>query len=325
MKKYDVIIVGAGAAGLMSAVELSKRKKNILIIDMGKKLGRKIEISGGGKCNFTNTHSDYSHYFGKNPRFVCSALSQFSPQDTLNWVKSHNIDFYEKEPGRYFCTKSSYDIINAFITDIKNTEIKFDTKLSDIIKTDNIFTLKTNNGNFLCKSVIIATGGMSYSHLGASETGHIIAKKFGHKIEPVRPGLCAIKTKSFSPDLSGISLMVEININKHKIKDNLLFTHFGIGGPAIYRASLLDCKQMHINFAPNINVFEFLKSAKQTNGKKSVANILSKILPNKLAHFLCKKYTKHIADYKDIEIQEIANKITKFEITDGSAIGMQSA
>ena len=324
MNNYDVIIIGAGAAGLMAANQLQKRNKNVLIIDMGNRPARKIEISGGGNCNFTNLHADHNHYFGKNSRFVTSALTQFSPQNMLQFLESNNVKFIEKEPGRYFCENGSQNIINILKQDIKLKNTKFNTNVLDIIKNDNIFTVKTDQGSFNSQSVIIATGGMSYSHLGVSDIGQILAKKFGHKIEPVRPALCAIKTKFFDSNLSGISLPVEITINKNKIFDNLLFTHFGIGGPATYRASLIDTKQMIINFAPNVKVFEFLKSAKQKNGKKSIANVLSEILPNKLAHFLCKE-TKNIADYKDTELQQIANKITKFEINDGTAIGLQSA
>lgn len=325
MTVYDTIIIGAGAAGLMAATQLHKRKKSVLIIDMGDVPARKIAISGGGNCNFTNLRADYTHYFGKKPRFACSALAQFAPADTLNWVKSHAIAYIEKEPGRFFCKNGAKDIINALLQDIDNTEIKYNSDLLNIEKTNDLFAVKTTNGDFLAKSVIIATGGVSYPNLGTSNIGHIVAKKFGHKIEPIRPGLCAIKTKSLSPELAGISLPVEIQINKHKIGDDLLFTHFGIGGPAVYRATLIDSKQMTIDFAPNTNVFELLKHAKRANGKKSVANVIADILPNKLAHFFITSNAKNIADYKDNELLQIANKIKQFEIPDATAIGFQSA
>ena len=324
MKIYDVIIVGAGAAGLMAAVQLHTRKKTVLIIDMGNEPARKIAISGGGNCNFTNTHADETHYFGKNPRFVKSAMTQFSPHDTLNWVKSHNIKYIEREPGRYFCKNGAKDIVKALIHDIGNTEIKHNTNVIDIEKTNDKFVVKTDAGNFYAVSVVIATGGISYPNLSVSNIGHVIAKKFGHKIEPARPALCAIKTKSFSSDLAGISLPVEINVDNHKIHDSLLFTHFGIGGPAVYRATLINQKQMIINFAPNTNIFELLKSYKQISGKKSVYNVITEILPNKLARFLCKD-TRNIADLRDNELKQIANKINYFEINDGNTIGFQSA
>lgn len=325
MKTYDVIIVGAGAGGLMAATQLCKRKKSVLIIDMGDTPARKIAVSGGGNCNFTNLKADYTHYFGKNPRFVCSGLAQFSPKNTLDWVKSHNIEYIEKEPGRFFCKNGAKDIISALLHDIGNTEIKYNTNLSDIEKTNDYFILKTTHGDFHARSVIIATGGVSYPNLSVSNIGHIIAKKFGHKIEPIRPGLCAIKTHAFSADLAGISLPIEIKIGKNTIKDDLLFTHFGIGGPAVYRASLFNSKEIIIDFVPNTDVFELLKRAKQTNGKKSIANVIAGILPNKLAHFLCHNDTRNIADCKDSELLQITNNIKQFTVSDAVAIGMQSA
>jgi len=324
MKIFDTVIIGAGAAGLMAAIQLAKRKKSVLILDMGDKPARKVAISGGGNCNFTNLRADYTHYFGKNPRFVMSALTRFSPRDTLNWAKAHNIKYIEKEPGRYFCRDGAKDVLSALLNDIKNALIKYNTNVIDIEKENDFFTIKTTNGDFCSQSVIVATGGISYPHLLVSSTGQMIAKKFGHKIEPVRPALCAIKTKAFDSTLAGISLKTEIIVDKHKIVDDLLFTHFGIGGPAVYRATLINPKEMIINFVPNKNAFEFLKNAKQTNGKKSVANAIAEILPNKLAHFLCDD-TRNIADLKDSELKQIATKINHFQITDGLAIGFTSA
>ena len=324
MKNYEVIIVGCGASGLMAAARLYRRKKSVLILDMGNAPARKVAISGGGRCNFTNTNADFAHYFGKNPRFIMSALSQWTPKDTLDWAQSHKIKFIEREPGRYFCKDSAQDILDALLHDIGDTEIKFNTTTKTVEKNRDRFIVKTDNGDFGANSVIIATGGVSYPNLGVSNIGHIIAKQFGHKIEPVRPALCAMKTKVFSSELAGISLPTEIKIGKNKLSGDLLFTHFGIGGPVVYRATLFGTQKMQINFAPNIDVFEFLKAAKQNNGKKSVANTLAEILPNKLAHFFCGD-TGHIADFRDSELKQIADTINKFEINDATTIGFQSA
>jgi hypothetical protein len=253
-----------------------------------------------------------------------SALAQFSPRDTLNWVAAHGIKYTEREPGRYFCKNGAGDIVNALFEDTSGATVKYNTKVTDIEKSGGIFTIMADNGDFTARSVIVATGGVSYPHLGISDIGQKIAKKFGHKIEPPRPALCAIKTKAFDAELAGISLPVEITVNKHKITDNLLFTHFGIGGPAVYRATLLNPKEMIIDFAPNINVFEMLKNAKQKSGKKSVAGIISEIFPNKLARFLCTD-TRNIADIRDKELKQIANKINHFEVNDGVVVGFLSA
>ena len=325
MKIYDVIIIGAGAGGLKAAAELYAHKKSVLIIDMGNTPARKVAISGGGKCNFTNMAADYTRYVGKNPNFVRSALAQFAPSDTLDWVKKHKIKYYEKEPGRFFCANSANDIMDALLKDIGNTEIKYNTNVIDVVKDNDIFTIKTNRGDFQSKSLIVATGGVSYPNLGTSNIGHIIAKKFGHKIEPIRPALCAMKTKAFDSELAGISLPVEIKIGKHITSDDLLFTHFGIGGPATYRASLFDTNKFTINFAPNTDIQTLLLNAKRTNGKKSLTNIVAEVLPQKLARFICDNNTRNIADYKDSEIKKIANQITQFEIDDAKAIGLQSA
>lgn len=325
MKTYDVIIIGCGAGGLKAAAELRMRKKSVLIIDMGNAPARKVAISGGGKCNFTNMSADYTHYVGKNPNFVRSALAQFSPSDTLDWVKRHKIKYYEKEPGRFFCETSADDIVNALIQDIGNTPIKYNTNVIDVAKDNDIFTIKTNRGEFQSESLVVATGSISYPNMGISNIGHIIAKKFGHKIEPIRPALCAIKTKAFNSELAGISLPVEIKIGKRIIGDDLLITHFGIGGPAVYRASLFDPDKFTINLAPDLDIEELLLNAKRINGKKSLTNIVAEVLPQKLARFICKNDTRNIADYKDSEIKEIAHHIIQFGINDAKPIGMQSA
>ena len=324
MKTYDVIIIGAGAGGLKATAELRVRKKSVLIIDMGNAPARKVAISGGGKCNFTNMSADYTHYVGKNPNYVRSALAQFSPSNTLDWVKRHKIKYYEKEPGRFFCETSADDIVNALIQDIGNTPIKYNTNVIDVAKDNNIFTIKTNHGEFQSESLVVATGGVSYPNMGVSNIGHIIAKKFGHKIEPIRPALCAMKTKAFNSELAGISLPVEIKIGKRIIRDDLLFTHFGIGGPATYRASLFDTNNFTINFVPDLNVPDFLLNAKRTNGKRSLTNVVAEFLPQKLARFICGD-TTNIADYKDSEIKEIAKRITQLDIDDAKPIGFQSA
>lgn len=324
MNIYDVIIIGAGASGLKAAHELYLRKKSVLILDMGNTHARKVAISGGGNCNFTNTSANYKTYFGNNPKFTISALKQFSPIDTLNWAKEKGIKFIEKEPGRYFCKDGAKDIVDALKNDIKNIEIKYDTKVDSVSKNKNLFIVNTGKFQFKCYSIIIATGGISYPLLGVSNIGHLIAKNFGHKIVPLRPVLCALKTKYFDSSLSGISCPVEIKTSDRKILDNLLFTHFGIGGPAVYRASLSTGK-FTINFIPNKNIYEILKSAKQTNGKKDISTILGEYLPNKLALFFLTSPHKNIADFKDSELKEISDKITNFEISDYETIGMNAA
>ena len=325
METYDVIVIGAGAAGLMAAAGLAKREKSAVILDMGRAPARKVAISGGGKCNFTNMRADYTHYFGKNPRFATSALAQFSPRDTLAWARAHGIKYIEKESGRYFCKNSAMDIVNALLQDIGDIKIKYNTNVSYVEKSDDLFKVITNKGDFFAKSVIVATGGQSYPNLGVSLIGRRIAKTFGHDVEKIKPALCGIKTNCFSPELAGLSLPVEIEVAGHKIKDSLLFTHVGIGGPAVYRASLLSTNQMIINFVPGRDAFELLKYKKQRDGKKIVHNAAADFLPANLARVLCDGFKRNIADLKDTELKYIANRMNHRIVMNASAVGFDSA
>ena len=325
MKTFDIIIIGAGASGLFAAARLSHSHKNICVLDMGNTIGRKVLVSGGGKCNFTNTHADHNHYFGNNPDFVRGALARWTPTDTINWVKSHNIKIHEKSPGQYFC-ESANDILNALLTDAKNTKIIKNTTVLGATKQNDVFVIKTNTDEFHTKNLVVATGGISYSNLGTSDIGYKIAKQFGHKIIPPRPALCAIATKVFDPNLSGISLPVEITIGNKKIFDTMLFTHFGIGGPAIYKTSVHNLDNgFTINLLPNLDTFNWLKGMKQTNGKKQIKTILATKLPERVAEFFAQSNTKNIADWRDPELQELTKKITQIKPEKFTLHNFQSA
>lgn len=310
MKKYDVIIIGAGAAGLSAASIITKRSKRVAVIEMGTKPARKVLASGGGRCNFTNDAVSVNKYFGSNPDFVRSAITRIQPIDILNWLKEKKIKYIEKQPGQYFCKNSSSDIVDVLLKETKNADIFTNTKIINVSFSNDEFILTATNDTFICKSIIVATGGISFSSLGVSDFGYKIAKQFGHKIIPIRPALCAISTNLFSSELSGISLKVEITVNKEKITDDMLFTHFGIGGPAIYHTSVRDFNEFHINLMPDTDVYKFLCDAKRINGKKTVYNVLSEKLPMRVAKWICSEQ-KNIADYKDKELYDISEKIRK--------------
>ena len=320
MKTYDVIIIGAGAAGLSAAKTALGKSKKVAIIDLGEKPARKIAVSGGGRCNFTNDAIAPNRYFGANADFVRSAISKVSSQDILNWVKSHHLKWIEKTTGQYFCATGAQDVVNALLQDAKDADIILKNIALDIDKSDDeTFIVKTNKNTFISKSIIIATGGISYPVLGVSDFGYKIAKNFGHKIVPVRPALCAIATKMFPPELSGISFEAEASIGKEKIKDSILITHFGLGGPAIYRATVRNIvDDIHINMLPDINIFNWLKAAKTIEGKKNLATVLSSKLPLRLARYVAQDTSKNIADFKDSELKIIAEKISNWVIPKGS-------
>ena len=307
MKTYDIIIIGAGASGIFATGHI--KNKSVCILDAGSRPLRRVAISGGGKCNFTNISADYKHYFGENPNFTRSALAVWTPTDMLNWAHSHNIKIFEKSPGQYFAHDAT-DIINALLNDANKTDIVLNTNVLSATKSSDIFEIKTNTQTFFAKNLCIATGGISYSNISSGDIGYKIAKSFGHKIVPPRPALCGIKTKIFDSNLSGISTPVEITINREKITENMLFTHWGIGGPAIYRTSVRDINNgFTINLLPNCDIENLITTQKQINGRRQIKTILSQQMPERLVEFLIGKNTKNIADWTTAEIKTLTEKM----------------
>lgn len=315
MKRYDVIIIGAGASGLFAAAYAIKHGHTVAIVDMGDSPARKVAVSGGGRCNFTNIAASPEYYFGKNKDFVCGPLARFSPTDMLNWAQSHKLNIVEKAHGQYFCADGANVIVNALVADTRGADIFTRTTVSNVKKSANMFTIETNRGTFVCNKLIVATGGISFGTLGVSDVGYKIAKKFGHKIVPVRPALCAIATTAFSAELMGISIPVSITVGREVIHDNMLFTHFGIGGPAIYRATVRDIKSdIIINLCPDDDIYEFLRQSKRTYGKKTISTILSQKLPVRVAKWICTDTDSHIADLRDSDLRTIANRVNRIII-----------
>lgn len=307
-KLYDVLIIGGGASGLAAAAAATGNGKAVIVLDSSTPIARKVLASGGGRCNFTNLAVSVDKYFGQNRDFVRSAISKVSPALILKWAANHQIKYVEKAPGQYFCKNSSQDIVNALLYDARNAKILKNEPAISVTKEDNCFKVKTPNGSLASKSVIVATGGISFPVLNVSDFGYKIAKQFGHKIIPVRPALCAIATDYFSSELSGISVNAEITVGKEKINDAMLFTHFGIGGPAVYKATVRDFNDIKIDLTPGINIYELLRESKKHSGKKTVAGILSNYIPIRLAKWLCNDQ-KNIADYKDTDLKAIADKV----------------
>ena len=325
MENYDVIIIGAGAAGLSAAGQICTHGGKVLILEMGATPARKVMASGGGRCNITNTSANYQRYFGKNPQFVHSALTQVSPQNILDWAYKNKIKLIQKTPGRYFCADGAGKVVDALLNDARGADIFYNANITSIEKTDNQFII---NRQFIADALIIATGGTSFPVLGVSDAGQKIAKQFGHKIIPLRPALCAIAIRDANSELAGISIPAKIKIGKNIISDDLLFTHFGIGGPAAYRASLYNLDNgFEINMLPDINLYEYLRNAKQTNGRKNLSTVLSELLPTRIAKSIAQNNINNIADIKDKTLQEIAQNVNHYYVSSDKIKlhGMQSA
>lgn len=337
MQNFDIIIVGAGAAGLMCATQTSKRGKNTLIIESSSKIGEKIRISGGGRCNFTNLNISSDNFLSQNPRFCISALKRFTQFDFINLVKKHKINYHEKTLGQLFCDKSSKQIIEMLLAEIDNNfaQIKTQCKIKSIAKNQDKFIIKTSsNEEYSCNSLVIASGGLSIPKMGASDFGYKIAKQFGIKIVKTEPALVPIVLKDEilqkTRTLAGVSCEAITKINKQKFKEGLLFTHKGLSGPSILQISsyLNQKNEIEIDLlAQKVKATEFLKQEKEISPKQSILSSLSKILPKNLAAFIIKEVNldenMKLAEINNKTLQKISsqiqNWIIKPETTEGYA------
>ena len=310
-EKYDVIIVGAGAAGMMSAIEAGKRGRKVLLIDHAKKIGEKIRISGGGRCNFTNIHTHHSKFISNNPKFMISALKQYTQNDFIKLIKKHDIKFHEKKLGQLFCDESAQQIIDMLLLECKNANVilKKETILTNINKKEDKYIITTVSDKFFCNSLIIATGGLSIPKMGATEFGYEIAKKFNLKVIETIPALVPLtfseKILATCKELTGLSIEAIVSFKKVFFEEGMLFTHRGLSGPSILQVSSYWKlgSEIKVNLSPKLDVIKFLNNKKLSNPKKDISAILSEILPKRLANKIC--------DEKNVSgsICEISNKI----------------
>ena len=267
---YDVIIIGAGAAGLMAAIEAGKRGRKVLLVDHSKKIGEKIRISGGGRCNFTNLHTEPSKFLSNNPKFVRSALSQYTQQDFINLIKKHNIKFHEKKLGQLFCDQSAQQIVEMLLAECEqaNVEIKKEFNVKDVSKYKDQYLIISEQDTYSCESLVIATGGLSIPKIGATDFGYKIAKKFNLDVIETLPGLVPLtfneKILNICKELTGLSVEAIVSFKKTLFQEGMLFTHRGLSGPSILQISSYwkMGQNININLLPKLNVYNFLEEKK---------------------------------------------------------------
>ena len=317
-KKYDVIIIGAGAAGLMSAIEAGKRGKIVFLIDHSTKIAEKIRISGGGRCNFTNLYSNPSNFLSNNKHFCKSAFAKYTQNDFIDLIEKHNIEFFEKKLGQLFCNTSAKEIIDMLVKECieYNVKIDLETKVTSLSKTENEYIIKTNKGTYTSKSMVIATGGLSIPKIGASDFGYRIAKQFDLKVTDLFPALVPLtfeeKELEFCKSLAGVSLNASVKVDKTIFNEGLIFTHRGISGPSILQISSYwkSGQPISINLLPGHNMDIILKQRRNETPKQTLSNVLADYLPNKLALAICNKFliNQKIADASN----EILKKLSDF-------------
>lgn len=291
IEKTEVIIIGAGASGLMCAIEAGKRHRKVLVIDHAEKPGRKILLSGGGCCNFTNYYIDANNYISHNPNFCKSALSRYTQWDFLTLVQKHHIAFRKRARGQLFCDGSSRDILNMLLSECEQAGISFqlNSKIEKIEQPgEHRFKVYSDRGNYLCRSLVIATGGLSMPSIGASPLGYEIAEQFQIQVWPRSAGLVPFtlhpKDKEKLSTLSGIAVDAVVSNKRHSICENILFTHRGLSGPAALQMSLFwqPGEPLTINLLPEIDLVNALKEHRQQHPQRKVKSVLAEYLPKRL-------------------------------------------
>ena len=335
IEKYDVIIVGAGAAGMMSAIEAGKRGRKVLLVDHSKKIGEKIRISGGGRCNFTNIHTEANKFISQNPKFVISALNQYTQNDFINLIKKHNIKFHEKKLGQLFCDESAQQIVDLLLLECENAKVvlKKEIMITDIGKKAEQYFITTNSNQYYSDSLIIATGGLSIPKIGASNFGYEVAKKFNLDIIETLPALVPLtfseKILGICKELTGLSVEAVVSFKKTFFEEGMLFTHRGLSGPSILQISsywkLGD--NININLTPKLNIFKSLQEKKKLKPKQDIGVIISEILPKRLAQIICKEneVSGNICELSSKKLKQLSDSINAWVINPTGSEGYRTA
>jgi predicted Rossmann fold flavoprotein len=335
MQKIDVLIIGAGAAGLMCAIEAGKRGRSVLVLDHANKPGKKILMSGGGRCNFTNLDVSHEHFISHNPRFSRSALSRYTPAHFIDLVQKHRIPFHEKTLGQLFCDNKSKDILNMLLKEceVASANIQLNTSVNEIKQIDKGFLLNTTNGELACESLVVATGGLSIPTMGASPFGYKVAEQFGIKVWPTRAGLVPFTLhepdKNRFESLPGISLDCAVRCNKKRFKEGMLFTHRGLSGPSMLQISSYwqPGDTLNINLLPDQHLFELLKTEKAQRPNTVLKTYLNQFFSKRqLAVWLNEDTADQtFQQFSDKKLQAIANSFQQWQIKPNGTEGYRTA
>ncbi|MFZ0799805.1 MAG: NAD(P)/FAD-dependent oxidoreductase [Terriglobales bacterium] len=342
-QKYDVIVLGAGAAGLMCAIEAGKRGRRVLVLERADRIGKKILISGGGRCNFTNLHTSPENFISANPHFAKSALARYTPADFIRLVETYRIPYHEKKLGQLFCDRAASDIIAMLEQECRcaGVEIRCNTKVNQVqvnevheeVHKEDQFTLQAEDASFAVPRLVVATGGLSIAKIGATSFGYDLARQFGLKIQPPRAALVPLifneRDRKQWCDLAGVSTEVVASIRGPKqtlrtFRDNMLFTHQGISGPAILQiSSYWDGKgTIHLDLAPDRNLAADLR----TRGRRDQSSwklLLREVLPRRFADRWFETYS--LARNSDGAFADAEHQLHAWEIKPEGTAGYEKA
>ena len=334
--QYDVVIIGASASGLMCAIEAGKRGRKVIVLDHANKAGKKILMSGGGRCNFTNMDISADNFISHNPHFCKSALSRYTQWDFIALVNEYKIPYHERDLGKLFCNDSAKDILNMLLQECKKAKVKIQLKceISSLEKLeDGFFSIETSLDNYKATSLVTACGGLSIPKMCASPLGYKIAEQFKHHIFPTSAGLVPFtlqpNDKEKLESLSGISVDCTVSNDRMQFNENILFTHRGLSGPAILQLSSYwkPGENVVINLLPNIDAVKLIKNKQERNPNSKLKTLLSDMLPKRLlpALFNYETLDKPLQELSNIRINEIANQLHQWTIKPNGTEGYRTA
>jgi predicted Rossmann fold flavoprotein len=339
LSRYDVVVLGAGAAGMMSAIEAGRRGRSVLVVDHASSPGEKIRISGGGRCNFTNTNATVAlgreRFLSQNPRFALSALSRYTPPDFIALVRRYGIAFHEKTLGQLFCDGSSTQVVNLLASEMRSAgaELRLGTTLERITKSADGFDLMLSDGPVASASFVIATGGKSIPKMGATAFGYRLAEQFGLRVTETRPALVPLTFEpgllSRTAPLSGIAAEVRVSCGRQSFDEALLFTHRGLSGPSILQISSYwrEGDAISVDFLPGTDVLDLLRRARRETPKLHLPSVLAQHLPHRLAQLLAEEAAipGQVGDLSDRKLADAAAVVSGWTVKPTGSEGYRTA
>lgn len=331
----DVVVIGAGAAGLICAIEAGRRGRRVVVIDHARAPGEKIRISGGGRCNFTNRDAAPRHYLSANPGFAISALKRFSAQDFIARIDRRGIAWHEKTLGQLFCDGSARQVVDMLTDDLADSggELRLSTAITGVERTADGFIVATASGTVACRSLVVASGGKSIPKMGASGFGYEVAERFGLALQPTRPGLVPLTLdpallERLAP-LAGVAVAARVAHGKTRFEEGLLFTHRGLSGPAILQISSYwrEGDEIALALAPHTDIFARLREARAAQGRQSPATALAALLPRRLAQLIAEREagTVNLADLSDRALRRIDEAVNGWRLKPTGSEGYRTA
>lgn len=336
MSQLDVLIIGAGAAGLHCAATAAARGKSVLLLDHAKQAGKKILISGGGRCNFTNMYTSPENFLSQNPHFCKSALSRYTPWDFIALVEKHGIAYHEKTLGQLFCDESAKDIVRMLMAecDTYGARVQLRTEILDVSYANDQYQVKTSQGSYQASKLVVACGGLSMPKLGATPLGYQLAEQFGHSVLPVRAGLVPFTLhdadKERYAELSGLAVDVVASNERSSFKEAMLFTHRGLSGPSILQISSywLPGEAVSLDLLPSTDVLAELQQLRTDRPKLGLRTVLQQWFPKRLALTLADQHQwpdKNLADCNNALLAQVAETLNSWQVKPNGTEGYRTA